>query len=256
MSKYVGVVLAGGTGSRLLPLTRAINKHLLPVRGFPMLHWSLLALSDAGASLAIVVLGGKSCGQVVEHFGSRYDVGGRVISIAYVYQNEAKGIPDAILASLDVVEKIDKFGKVIVVLGDNIFDRGILPAVSASRRAKAGTAVVFSKLMNSYTDYGCIAVDDNNGNTILEEKPTYRPSDRRVYGNWRVITGLYIFPVRGLRDRIALLNESDRGELEVIGLLRQFNDERKLIAVNYDHEWTDAGTMKTYTVANSGGFVS
>lgn len=250
----IGVVLAGGTGSRLAPLTKTVNKHLLPVRGFPMLHWPLRTLAGLGIRQAVVVLGGRSCGEVVEHFGTRYDTGSGVVSLCYVYQERPGGIPQALAQALDVVEAV-RADRVVVVLGDNVF-----PSPPESFRkaldAHRGWAVALAKVVEDARSYGCVMVERGTGRpdtSVLVEKPTAPPTEDRVYV-WAALLGLYAFPVSGLRGTIEGLRPSGRGELEVVDVLTAFRDAFRLGVAVTTGAWIDAGDPPGYALANDPAF--
>ena len=189
MPHTIGVVLAGGTGSRLLPLTRVLNKHTLPVNGQPMLHWPIRTLALAGIERIVVVLGGKSAGEMVEHFGSEYVVEGRTVRLAYVYQREAGGIGQALAVALPLVEELGA-DRVRVILGDNVFPEGGVLGwlVSGSLRA----SVFGVDVPDAESKYGCVDVPaaprEGTGRAFglpLEKPGTPPPAGRR----WLALTG-------------------------------------------------------------------
>lgn len=260
-SDSVGVVLAGGTGSRLAPLTRTINKHLLPVHGQPMLHWPLRTLAQLGVTRAVVVLGGRSCGDVVEHFGSRYDTGDGVLDLAYVYQQGAGGIPAALACALPLLEAT-RAGRAVVILGDNVFPEvgNALRRVMDLHTRNAACAV---KVVPDASSYGCMELDEDGGAVMhgsnpdgtprspIVEKPSGPPAEGR---RWAAVLGLYVLPVWNLRSVIEQLRPSARGELEVVDVLLAYLTVYALVVVPTADAWIDAGDPAGYALANSTAF--
>ena len=267
VEKCVGVVLAGGNGTRLQPLTRTINKHLLPVNGEPMLHWPIQALASLGIDEIIMVLGGKSCGNVIEHFGSSY--GRHGISISYVYQQQAGGIPDAFACAAPLLESMNAT-RAVIVLGDNIFPNGIDPD-SRHQLIKpgVGNAVVLAKTdLIDVASYGCAAVpvgfSGNFGSPHLPviklvEKPNDEPSkyDHELSGyKWAALLGVYSVPLPYASKYCKSLRPSKRGELEIVDLLSAFAKDDALIIENQKQKWIDAGDPRGYELSNDVGFWS
>ena len=249
----IGVVLAGGTGSRLLPLTRTINKHLLPVNGKPMLHWPLRTLAQLGIDRAIVVLGGRSCGEVIEQFRSSYDTGEGVIALSYVYQEGAGGIPAALREALPTLEAM-RADRAVVILGDNVFPT--LPAglLGESLVLAEDAALVIAKPVDDASSYGCVALGHEgriDGEHSLVEKPRIPPPAGTT---WAAILGVYDLPMDGLRSTLEALVPSARGELEIVDVLNAFRLQGRLGAhLTYD-VWIDAGDPPGYALANDPSF--
>lgn len=260
MPTTIGVVLAGGTGSRLAPLTRVLNKHLLPVNGQPMLHWPIRTLALAGIERIVVVLGGKSAGEVVEHFGSEYVVEGRTVRLAYVYQREAGGIGQALAVALPLVEELGG-ERVRVVLGDNVFPDGpwMMPA-NAPRAGSDGYAVVvgIDGLDRPERAYGCVAVEPSSAQGCGE--PVEKPNRPAPAGSrWIALAGVYDFPVEAgslgsLRNLISVAKPSGRGEIEVTDILAAFHHVRRLDVFVTAAPWIDAGEPDGYRKANDPAF--
>jgi len=245
--RTVGVVLAGGYGSRLLPLTKAVSKHLLPVRGQPMLHWPIRTLAGLGVDFAVVVVGGRSCGEIVEHFGSRYETDLGAVSLCYVLQDWAGGLPDAIRASRRVVEETGA-DRLVVVLGDNVFPDVPTDLVVALAAAPPDvSAFVVKPDVSNPSAYGCTAVrvlPDGRREAFgpLVEKPSAPPPEGST---WGAVLGLYVLPARCF-EAIDALRPSARGELEIVDLLQSF----LTVAAFHDGPWIDAGEHATYATAN------
>ena len=249
MSIEIGVVLAGGTGSRLLPLTKRLNKHLLPVNGQPMLHWPLRTLAMLGIERAIVVLGGRSCGEVIEHFGSRYDTGKGHLNLVYVHQQGAGGIPAALGCALDAV-KATQADRVIVILGDNVF-----PQAPSIHFPTEGGAYVLAKTVPDASSYGCVPVAPGGEANVhdLVEKPTGPPP---VGTEWAALLGLYALPVFNLVHVLAGLVPSARGELEIVDVLTAYARIEGLRVHAQRGQWIDAGDPAGYRLANDPAFWS
>lgn len=258
----LGVVLAGGTGSRLLPLTRAVNKHLLPVHGETMLYWPLRALALAGVTRAVVVLGGRSCGEVVEQFGSVFaaaDAPDRRVDLAYVYQHGAGGIGAALAVTMPLVEATGA-RRVVVVLGDNVFPAGLPPLFMA---ASNGAAVVGCDVERAAERYGCVEVHDSPGAGEPHGEPVEKPcrEPRRGF-RWLALAGAYSLPAdrHGTGDyytlpqRLDRLVASARGELEVTDLLASYRAEGRLSVVRATGPWADAGDPDGYAAVNAHDF--
>ncbi len=260
MAHTIGVVLAGGTGSRLLPLTRTINKHLLPVNGQPMLHWPIRTLALAGIERVVVVLGGKSAGEVVEHFGSEYVVEGRTVRLAYVYQREAGGIGQALAVSLPLVEELGA-DRVRVILGDNVF-----PGGEAGERPtfdSPNAVVVGVDVPDAEWKYGCVDVpaDRREGTGRAFGMPVEKPGTSPPAGRrWLALSGVYDFPMflgKGrLAETVARLARSARGEVEITFLLERFWNYGLLSITEHAGLWIDAGEPEGYRMANDPSFWS
>lgn len=248
----IGVVLAGGTGSRLLPLTKVLNKHILPVNGQPMLHWPLRTLAKLGVERAVVVLGGQSCGEVIEHFGTRYDTGDGVLSLVYVYQEGAGGIGAALGCALPALEAM-RADRAVVVLGDNVFPE-VPPALRARMDSEwPGEAFVVAKRVQDASSYGCVVLSDAAIPVpdSLVEKPKAPPPDGCSYA---ALLGLYVLPVAGVRIRLPRLVPSARGEVEVVDLLAEFGRLGDLSIHLTTQAWIDAGDPPGYRLANDPAF--
>lgn len=255
----IGVVLAGGTGSRLAPLTRVLNKHMLPVNGQPMLHWPLRTLALAGIERVVVVLGGKSAGEIVEQFGSEYIVEGRTVRLAYVFQREAGGIGQALAVALPLVEELGA-RRVRVVLGDNVFPAGAAGGRPAADHSRFAT-VVGVDVPDAEAKYGCVDVPADRRKKVgrafgmpIEKPGTSPPAGRR----WLALAGVYDFPMsvgqQSLSGVVASLAKSSRGEVEVTFLLERFWRLGLLDIEEHDGSWIDAGEPDGYRMANDPAF--
>lgn len=234
-----GIVLAGGIGTRLLPLTRAVNKHLLPVGKEPMIYNPLRKLVEAGIDDILVVTSSDHMGDIVSALGS-----GRVLgcSLTYKVQDEAKGIADA----LRLAEGFAQNDKMVVILGDNVTTGSIKPYVDIFRIQESGARVLL-KAVDDPTRYGVAALDETHIIDV-EEKP-------KVPASRYAVIGYYMFD-RDVFDIIRTVEPSARGEYEITSVLKGYIARGKLFHDVLDADWVDAGTFESYALANrmfSGG---
>ncbi len=219
-----GVILAGGTGSRLYPLTRVTNKHLLPVFNKPMIYFPLFALKEAGITEIMIVSGRGHVGTFLELIGSGARFG---LSIRYEIQEEAGGIAQA----LSLVESFVGDDKFAVVLGDNVFEDSIKSAVEEFERQSEG-AKIFLKSVANPTAYG---VAELVGGAIrsLVEKPKVPVSDLAVVGLYMYDSGVFEV-IRGLKP-------SARNELEITDVNNYYLSQGTLSHQILDGFWGDCG---------------
>ncbi len=225
-----GVILAGGTGSRLMPLTRVTNKHLLPVYKKPMIYYPIEKLVEMGAKEILLVCGKEHVGDFVRLLGSGRDFG---VNFTYEIQESASGIADALRLAEDFVDG-QKFA---VVLGDNIFEDSFSGALHEFRKGKE-EARVFLKEVQDAERFGVAEVQ---GSRVLkiEEKPAKPKSPYAV-------TGLYMYDGSKVFDIIAGLKPSKRGEYEITDVNNHFAKKGTLGAAFLKGFWTDAGTFESY----------
>jgi len=224
-----GIVLAGGTGSRLFPLTKITNKHLLPIYDRPMIYYPIQTLVDAGIEDIMIVTGGKNSGDFLrllvngKHFGLKH--------INYTYQEGEGGIADA----LGLCEHFADGQKICVVLGDNIIEGDIRKAADEFRAQKAGAKI----LLKEVEDADRFGVAELRGSTIIgiEEKP-------RVPKSNLAVTGIYMYDAT-VFDKIRTLVPSRRGELEITDVNNAYIQEGSLTHSNLEGWWTDAGTFES-----------
>ncbi len=222
-----GVVLAGGTGSRLFPLTKITNKHLLPIYDKPMIYYPIQTLVDAGIRDILIVTGGKNSGDFLrllangKHFGLKH--------INYTYQEGEGGIADA----LSLAEHFADGHKICVILGDNIIETSIRAAADAFRRQERGARI----LIKEVHDAERFGVAELEGDRIvnIEEKP------KRPKSNYAV-TGIYMYD-ETVFDKVRALVPSARGELEVTDVNNAYIREGTMSFSFLDGWWTDAGTF-------------
>ena len=230
-----GVVLAGGSGSRLLPLTRVTNKHLLPVGQVPMIHHPLIKLRDAGIGEVLVVTGREHMGDVVALLGSGSELD---LSLDYKVQDEAGGIAQA----LSLAESFAAGGPVVVVLGDNIFADDLGAEVESFHAQPIGAKVMLKAVDDAHR-FGVATLDEAGERVVhIEEKPSTPESNLAV-------TGVYFYDAQ-VYDIIRTLEPSDRGELEITDVNNAYIHAGQLTFGVFDGWWTDAGTPESYQRAN------
>ena len=225
-----GLVLAGGTATRLYPLTIVTNKHLLPVYDRPMIYYPLETLAGMGIREAMVVLGGKSVGDVVELLadGSHFD-----LDLTYRYQRGALGIAHAIGLARDFVGD-ESF---CVVLGDNVLRGPALASVAAEFEAGPWAAGTLLYRVPDPQRFGVAELDASGTVVGFEEKPEQPKSDL-------IPIGVYFLRPDAF-DVIADLRPSRRGELEITDVLNHYIPGRRLYSPVYEGHWTDAGTVES-----------
>lgn len=219
-----GVIIAGGNGTRLFPVTKVMSKHLFPVYDKPMIYYPLSTLMDLGIRKVAIVSSASHSSSINRLLGTGSSWG---MSISYEIQNEPLGIPDAIKATEQFAEK----GPIVVILGDNIF----LDLPEPIPRLVEGANIVLKTVVDP-TQYGIATLDEHGMVTSVEEKPSTPKSNL-------AITGLYSFDC-SVFDRIKDLKPSKRGELEVVDLIRHYMDNGELTSTPLSENvyWKDAGT--------------
>jgi glucose-1-phosphate thymidylyltransferase len=227
-----GIVLAGGTGSRLYPLTKVTNKHLLPVGNKPMIYYPIEKLTGAGIEEILIVTGTEHMGDVVNLLGSGKDFGCR---FTYKVQDEAGGIAQA----LGLAENFCGDEPMTVILGDNIFEASLSKALE---NFDGSGAQILIKQVEDPERFG---VAELEGDRIIgiEEKPNQPKSDYAV-------TGIYMYDSQ-VFDLIKNLKPSERGELEITDVNNHYIENGKMKYSILDGWWTDAGTPESYKVANN-----
>ncbi len=228
-----GVILAGGTGSRLLPLTRVTNKHLLPVGKYPMIFYPIFKLKQAGITDIMVVTGREHMGDVMELLGSGLEYG---VSFTFKVQDRAGGIAEA----LGLVENFSNREKIVVILGDNIFEDSIKTFVENFEKQDAGAKI----LLKSVPNPNRFGVAEINRNKIvrIEEKPEHPKSNYAV-------TGIYMYD-KDVFSIIKTLKPSRRGELEITDVNNEYIKRNSLTFDVLKGWWTDAGTPQSLLKAN------
>jgi glucose-1-phosphate thymidylyltransferase len=230
-----GVVLAGGTGSRLYPLTKVTNKHLLPVYDKPMVYYPIQTLVNAGIKEILLVTGGKNAGDFLRLLGNGRDFGLKHLN--YTYQEGEGGIAEA----LGLAEDFADGHPICVILGDNIIEMNICGAVGAFRGQKCGAKI----LLKEVSDAERFGVAEIRGDHVIgiEEKPRIPKS------NYAVI-GVYLYDVT-VFEKIKHLKPSGRGELEITDVNNFYVQEGTLTYETLEGWWTDAGTFESLLRANN-----
>ena len=220
-----GVVLAGGTGSRLYPLTKITNKHLLPVFDRPMIYYPIQSLVEAGINDIMIVTGGESAGDFLRLLGNGTQFG--LKDLNYTYQEKAGGIAEA----LGLAEHFVGKDKVVVFLGDNIIEGSIREAVNGFQRQKSGAKILLKEVENPQS-YG---VPKITGDRIvrIEEKPRHPQSPFAVIG-------IYMYDSR-VFDIIRTLPSSARGELEITDVNNAYIESGEMTYEILEGWWADAG---------------
>ncbi|MHB9095768.1 MAG: sugar phosphate nucleotidyltransferase [Eubacteriales bacterium] len=228
-----GIVLAGGTGSRLFPLTKVTNKHLLPVGQYPMIYHPIFKMKNAGIREVLIVTGKEHMGDVVNLLGSGYNF---EIEFTYRVQDQAGGIAQA----LGLAERFVGDDSCTVILGDNIFEDEIAPHV-ADFAAQGQGAKILLKKVEDPERYG---VAELKGDRIvsIEEKPRMPKSNYCV-------TGIYMYDAR-VFNIVKTLKPSGRGELEITDVNNAYITEGSLTYGIFNGWWTDAGTFDSLLKAN------
>ena len=229
-----GVVLAGGLGTRLRPLTAVTNKHLLPVFNQPMIYYPIQTLVNAGITDIMVVTGGNSAGDFLRLLGNGKAFGLKHLN--YTYQEGEGGIADA----LSLVEHFASKEPVCVVLGDNIIEGNIASAVRAYRHQGGGAKIILKKV----TDPQRFGVPELDGPNVvsIEEKPSVPKSDYAVIG-------IYMFDGE-VYDIIRTLKPSGRGEMEITDVNNAYIARGDMTWEELDGWWTDAGTFESLLYAS------
>ena len=224
-----GIILAGGTGSRMLPLTKIMNKHLLPIYNKPMIYYPLETLINAGIKDILIITGGNSPGDFLKLLGNGKSFG--LKELHYTYQEGSGGIAQA----LGLAEDFADNGKVVVILGDNIFEDNISQAVKDFEKQKLGIKL-FVKKVPDPERFG-VAEIKNKKIVNIEEKPKKPKSQYAV-------TGLYMYN-GNVFDVVKTLKPSQRGELEITDVNNFYVKEETATCVFIKGFWSDAGTFES-----------
>ncbi len=234
-----GVILAGGTGSRLHPLTRITNKHLLPIFDRPMISFAIEALVGAGLSELMLVTGGIHAGEFFRLLGNGHEYG--VDRLLYAYQEKPGGIAEALaLAQRFVAED-----KVVVMLADNVFERSLRSAVTAFSGQERGARILLSRVEDAahLRHLGVAEIEGGGRLTRIVEKPEEPPSTLAV-------TGVYFYD-RTVWEVLPNLHPSGRGELEITDVNNHFIEAEAMEYDLIDGFWGDAGeSIEAYYKVN------
>src|ERR1700737_1802071 len=230
-----GVVLTGGAGSRLNPLTRVTNKHLLPFFDKPMVYYPIQTLVNAGIEDILIVTGGRNTGDFLRLLGDGRNFGLKHISFAY---QEGEG---GIAQALGMAEYFANGESICVLLGDNIIENNICQAVENFKNQTGGAKILLKQVPDDHR----FGVADIRGSRVIgiEEKPKVAKS------NYAVV-GIYLYD-KTVFEKIRRLKPSERGELEITDVNNFYIDEDKLTYEIMEGWWTDAGTFESLLRANN-----
>jgi glucose-1-phosphate thymidylyltransferase len=230
-----GIVLAGGLGSRMFPLTKVTNKHLLPIYHKPMIYYPIETLVDAGIEEILVVTGGKNAGDFLRLLGNGKEFGLKHIN--YTYQEGEGGIA----AALALAEFFADRKPVCVILGDNIIEDSIAPYVENFKRQGAGSRILLKEVEDPQR-FG-VAKIEGSRITRIDEKP-------EVPASKYAVTGIYMYD-GAVFDIVKTLKPSARGELEITDVNNYYIQQGKLEYDILKGWWTDAGTFDSLLRASN-----
>lgn len=223
-----GVILAGGLGSRLMPLTKITNKHLLPIFNKPMIFYPIETLRNAGIKDILIVTGGNSAGDFLRLLENGDELG---VSLSYAYQRGEGGIADA----LRLAERFANGEPICVMLGDNLIERNIVDTVKAFNARKQGACILL-KEVDDPERFGVAVLDGDKIGRIIE-KPKVPPSNLAVIG-------IYLYDQR-VFEIIKTLKPSGRGELEITDVNNAYIASGQMSYGVLQGWWTDAGTFES-----------
>lgn len=234
-----GVVLAGGTGSRLYPLTRITNKHLLPIYDRPMITYAIEALVEAGVGELMLVTGGVHAGEFFRLLGNGHEYG--LDRLLYAYQDRPGGIAEA----LGLAQRFVGSDKAVVMLADNIFERSIRSAIQGFHEQDAGARILLSRVDDPehLRHLGVVEFGEERRISRIVEKPVAPPSSYAV-------TGVYMYPP-DVFEVIPTLTPSARGELEITDVNNHYVGCGEMQFDIVDGFWGDAGeSIQAYYAVN------
>src|SRR4051794_31897239 len=234
-----GVILAGGSGTRLHPLTRITNKHLLPIYDRPMVTYAIEALVSAGITELMLVTGGTHAGEFLRLLGNGHEYG--IDRLSYAYQERPGGIAEA----LGLAERFVDGERVLVMLADNVVGRSIKPAVDAFRAQEGGARILLCRMEDPshLRHLGVPELGDDGRVVNILEKPEDPPSTFAV-------TGIYLYPAE-VFDVIPTLVPSGRGELEITDVNNYFVRQGTMEYDVLEGFWGDAGeSIDAYYAVN------
>jgi len=224
-----GIILAGGLGTRMRPLTNVTNKHLLPVYDRPMIFFPMQTLVDTGIRDILIVTGGNSSGDFLRLIGNGAMFGLKHVN--YAYQKGEGGIAEA----LGLAEHFAAGDKVAVVLGDNIFQENISPYVRAFERQPEGAKILLKKVPDPER-FGVASIRSGRV-TRIEEKPRRPKSDF-------IVTGIYLYDSQ-VFEIIKTLKPSGRGELEITDVNNRYIEQGQMTYNVLKGYWSDCGTFES-----------
>ena len=233
MKNIKGIILAGGTGTRLQPLTMVTNKHLLPIGDEPMIHYPIKKLVEAGVKNIMIVTGADHSGAMMALLGSGKKYG---CTFTYKVQDE----PDGIAGALSLCQDFVGNSNCVVILGDNIFKDNLKEHVDRFLKNQKGCSLFFKKVHNPKR-YG-VGVFNKNHLIAVEEKPLNPKTNLAC-------VGIYLYS-NEVFEIISDINPSDRGEYEISSVNNVFIDRGDCDYCILEDLWVDAGTMNSYHKTN------
>ena len=228
-----GAILAGGTGSRLMPLTKVVNKNILPIYDKPLIYYPIFTLRDAGINEILIISGRGHAGQYLDLLSDGKDLG---VKLTYIIQEEPKGLSHGLSMAEDFADE----GPITMILGDNIYEENLKKAVDDFKKQKKGAKVILKQV----PDPERFGVPEFKKDKIVKivEKPKKPKTD------W-IVTGFYMCDERVFKF-IKTLKPSARGEYEITDLLNCYIKEGTLTHYKTKGEWIDAGTFDSFLKAN------
>jgi glucose-1-phosphate thymidylyltransferase len=239
IGRVKGVILAGGKGTRLHPLTRITNKHLLPIYDRPMVTYAIEALVGAGVRELMLVTGGTHAGEFFRLLGDGHEYG--IDRLFYAYQEREGGIAEA----LGLAERFVAGDKLVVVLADNVLERSIAPAVDAFEAQERGARILLSRVGEEehLRNLGVPELDGGGRVVRIVEKPEHPPSEYAV-------TGIYFYDA-SVFETLPTLQRSARGELEITDVNNGFIERGEMEYDVLEGFWGDAGeSIDAYYAVN------
>jgi len=230
-----GVVLAGGSGTRLMPLTRVVNKNILQIYNKPLIYYPILTLRDAGVKDILIISGPGHAGQLLDLLGSGKNLG---VNLSYDIQEEPKGLAHGLAIAEDFADN----GKIVLVLGDNIFEDNLKKAVDDFEKQEKGASIIIKQVPDP--ERSGVVKFNKKGDKIAKivEKPKNPPT------NW-IVTGFFMYDHRAF-DVIKTLKPSARGEYEITDLSNFYVKEGTMTYRKAKGKWIDAGTFDSLLEAN------
>ena len=225
--------MGGGTGSRLMPLTKVINKNILAVYDKPLIYYPIITMRDAGIEEILLISGRGHAGQYLDLLSNGKDLG---VKITYVIQEEPKGLAQA----LSIAEDFADNGPIAMILGDNIYEENLKQAVDDFKKQEKGAKVILKQVPDPQR-FGVVEFDGDKIKQV-EEKPQFPKTD------W-IVTGFYMYDNRCF-DFIRSLRPSARGEYEITDLNNCYIKDGSLTYHKTTGEWIDAGTFDSLLKAN------
>ncbi len=229
-----GIILSGGAGTRLRPLTKVTSKQLLPIYNKPMIYYPLQKLLDAGIKEILIIVAPDHCGDYMKVLGSGKDFGPGV-RFTYEIQDSPDGLAQAFILGENFLDDGDN---VTLILGDNLFEADLTEAIQNFK----GGATVFAKEVPDPERFGVVKFNENKEAEVIIEKP------KDFISNYAV-TGVYIYDNKVV-DAAKNLKPSERGELEITDLNNWYLNQGELKVEVMDGDWIDAGTFESYYRAN------